>query len=543
MRRFLICAFLSSLLPAGAADSPRRGGQLRLALQAEPKTFDPYLVADEPSEMVRYLTSGVLLRVNRVTQHPEPELALSWRYLDGGRRVVLRLREGVAFSDGSPFTSRDVCYSFGRLMDPALDSPLADSFGAAKGKIACREQGAQGVSLTLPVPIAGLERLLDGVAIQSARSARKEAAVLGPFVLAEHRAGAYLVLSRNPRYWKKDERGNPLPYLDSIRFDIQRNRDLELLRFRQGELHVVNNLDPELFERVKSEMPNAARSLGASLDTEQLWFNQVPAAPLPPYKKAWFTSTAFRQAVAQAIRKDDLARLVYRGQAVAAFGPVSPANQVWFDRALKARPADPKGSLALLAREGFRLEGKVLRDRAGNTVEFSLVTNAGNKSRERMASLIQQDLAVIGIEVRIAPLDFPALIERIIKTYQYEACLLGMVNDDPDPNGQMNIWLSSGASHAWFPNQPAPATPWEAEIDKLMLAQAAEIDAAKRKQAFDRVQQIAVEQMPVIFLVNRNALVALSPELRNTQPSVLRPQTLWNAERLYFADPTRAAPQ
>src|SRR3954471_20941242 len=68
--------------------------------------------------------------------------------------------------------------------------------------------------------------------------------------------------------------------------------------------------------------------------------------------------------------------------------------------------------------------------------------------------------------------------------------LLGLVNIDLDPNGQMNVWLSSAANHQWNPNQPAPATPWEAEIDRLMRKQAATVDDAKRKPLFDRVQQI-----------------------------------------------------
>jgi peptide/nickel transport system substrate-binding protein len=427
-------------------------------------------------------------------------------------------------------------------MDPSLDSPVADSFEGAKGKIVCREESPQSVSLVLPAPIAGFERLLDGVAIvsshaQGAPVQNQPAAVLGPFVLAEHRAGAYLVLARNPHYWKKDEQGRTLPYLDSIRLEIQRNRDLELIRFRDGEFQMVNNLDPELFERVRSEMPAAARTLGASLDTEQMWFNQTPSAPLAAHKKAWFSSAGFRAAISRAIHREDLARVVYHGHAVPAAGPVSPANQYWFNQKLKPVPADPKAALARLAQEGFRLDGGVLKDKEGHAVEFSLITNAGNKSRERMASLIQQDLRAIGIQVNVVPLDFPSLIDRIVKTFQYEACLLGFVNTDLDPNGQMNVWLSSAANHPWNPNQKSPQTTWEAEIDRLMRAQAAELDPGKRKSAFDRVQQIAAEQEPLIYLVNREAMAAVSPQVKNLQPSVLFPQMLWNAERLYLDAP------
>jgi peptide/nickel transport system substrate-binding protein len=98
----------------------------------------------------------------------------------------------------------------------------------------------------------------------------------------------------------------------------------------------------------------------------------------------------------------------------------------------------------------------------------------------------------------------------------------------------MNFWLSSSAQHCWNPRQASPATQWEAEIDRLMREQAGQPDARRRKALFDRVQEIVWEEAPVIYLVNTDALVAAASALRNLQPSVLRPQLLWNVERLYF---------
>ena len=157
----------------------------------------------------------------------------------------------------------------------------------------------------------------------------------GPFFVAEYRAGEYVRLARNPHYWKKDQAGHALPYLDSVRIDIQQNRDIELARFLRGETQVVTKLDPQSFDRVEREKPGAARSLGASLDPEFLWFNQAPALAVPEWKRKWFTSVAFRHAVSRAIHRDDLARIVFRGHAHPAAGPISPANRFWFNAALK----------------------------------------------------------------------------------------------------------------------------------------------------------------------------------------------------------------
>ncbi len=75
---------------------PQSGGELRFVLRSEPKTFDPMLVDDETSETIRYLTGGVLIRVNRKTQALEPELAVSWKVAEGGKMITFRVREGLS---------------------------------------------------------------------------------------------------------------------------------------------------------------------------------------------------------------------------------------------------------------------------------------------------------------------------------------------------------------------------------------------------------------------------------------------------------------
>ena len=103
----------------------------------------------------------------------------------------------------------------------------------------------------------------------------------------------------------------------------------------------------------------------------------------------------------------------------------------------------------------------------------------------------------------------------------------------------MNVWLSSSENHQWNPSQKSPETTWEAEIDQLMRAQASATDSRKRKQSFDRVQAIVMEQAPFIYLVNRNALSAISTSLHGASPVVLRPQTYWNADQLTLGADSR----
>jgi peptide/nickel transport system substrate-binding protein len=149
-----------------------------------------------------------------------------------------------------------------------------------------------------------------------------------------------------------------------------------------------------------------------------------------------------------------------------------------------------------------------------------------------MLALMQQDLARLGIQLNVVALDFPSLIERISRSFNYESVLMAWTNIDLDPSAQMNVWTSSAANHQWNPSEKTPEFAWEAEIDKLMQAQNASQDPKQRKAYFDQVQQILADQAPMLFLVNPNALSAVAPKVKNATPAVLDPQTYWNAERL-----------
>ena len=531
-RRPLLIRVVLLLLIALSAVAQSRGGELRFCLRSEPKTFHPLLVADDASETVRYLTGGVLIRVNRLSQAPEPELATAWKVSKDGRSITFTLRDKVFFSDGTPFTADDVATTVRQMMDPKLHSPTGDAFRSGTGDVAVKVLAPNRVTITFPAAVAGLDRQFDQVAIMSAKSPKKEMAVLGPFYLADYKPGSYVLLKRNPNYWKKDESGRQLPYLDSVRLDIQPNRDIETLRFRRGEIDLINSIDAEYYDRIAESAPALVRDVGPSLDSEQMWFNQVTKSPVPAYKMAWFRSQNFRRAVSDAINREDLARVVFRSHARPAMGPVSPANRLWFNPKLKPIAYNTSSALLRLQKDGFRLEKGALRDKDGHPVEFSIVTNSGNKYRERMATMIQQDLGKIGMKVNVVTMDFPSLIDRMTQSFNYEAALLGLTNVDVDPNAQMTVWLSSGDNHQWNPGQKSPETPWEIEIDRLMRQQASAVDFKVRKAAFDRVQEIVAEQAPFLYLVNRNALSAISTALQGEVPVALRPQTYWNIEHI-----------
>jgi peptide/nickel transport system substrate-binding protein len=295
----------------------------------------------------------------------------------------------------------------------------------------------------------------------------------------------------------------------------------------------MNRLEPVIFNKLAKESSAEAKNAGPSMDVDFLWFNQVAGAQITAYKKEWFRSRNFRLAISEAINRADICRIAYHGLARPALGPFPVANAFWFDSKLKPQVFDSTAALALLKADGFKLINNQLRDKGDHPVEFSVITNQ-NKSRESMAALIQQDMQKIGIRVNITTLDFPSIGQRVTKSFEYEAILLGLTNIDLDPTGQMNVWLSSAVDHAWNPGQKKPETPWEADVDRLMLAQAASADIKKRKAAFDQVQEIVREQLPYIYLVSKDSLLAVSKSLKGVTPARLFPEAVWNIDQISF---------
>ncbi|HZP04205.1 MAG TPA: ABC transporter substrate-binding protein [Terracidiphilus sp.] len=535
MRQWIAALFLMSMLVRfGAAQAaPRLPGELAWTIGYDPKTFDPAKVDDEESEQVRYLTAGVLLRFNRLTQKVEPQLAESWSVSADDKTVTFKLRSGLQFSDGSSLTSKDAAWSIRRVLLLGKEAPASEEFIEPAGVIVSAPD-ARTVVVHLPQRVIGIGKVFDEIAIEPADRPSEGRVTSGPFVVAEYRRSQYVRLRSNPHYVKRDANGRSLPYAAGVRLDVLENHEQEMRLFERGEYDLIDSLPPDYFELLKKKNPALVRDLGPSLNTEQMWFNQAPQAPIAAWEKTWFQNRAFRVAVSQAIHRADLARIAYLGHATAAYSFISPANTAWYNSKIIAPHTDVAAAKTALASAGFRLKGTVLEDAAGHPVKFSILTNAGNEARLKMATLIQQDLGALGMQVTIVPLDFPALIERLMHTQDYEACLLGLENVDPEPNAMMNVWLSNSSNHQWNPSEETPATSWEAEIDREMNRQASSSSDVERKKAVDRVQQIVADEQPFVYLVYPNVLVAVSPRLKGVQPAVLEPELVWNVESLHL---------
>jgi peptide/nickel transport system substrate-binding protein len=538
----------------------RYGGSLVVAQRSEPKTLNPVTAADAPSREVIGRLTADLIHINRASQQTEPALAKSWTMSKDGRQFTVKLRHGLRFSDGSAFDAEDVLFSFKVYLDEKVHSPQRDLLIVGGKPIEVQKVDSYTVRFTLSQPYAAAERIFDGLAMMprhlvekaykedkfaqlwTLTTAPSEIAGMGPFRLKEYVPGQKLVLERNPYYWKIDGSKNRLPYLDELVFLFVGNEDAQTIRFQAGDTDIISRCSAESYALLSKEAASRGTELidlGPSLEYNFLVFNlnDLSSKNLGKIgaKQAWFQDLKFRLAVSSAIDREGIVKLVYAGRGAPLWGNVSPSNKFWVDQTLPhpRRSLDKARELLQSAGFSWHNDGRLV-DRQGQAVEFSIIASSSNAQRSKMATIIQDDLSQLGMDVHVVPLEFRAVVDRVFQTYDYEASIMGLGGGDADPNPEMNVWLSNGGTHLWHLGEAKPATDWEAQIDQLMQKQLVQLKYKERKHLYDQVQEIIAANVPYVFIATPNILVGAKKKIGNFKPAILDPNTLWNVEQLYF---------
>ena len=501
------------------------------------------------------LLQARLVRFNKATFELEPGLAEKWESSPDGLVHTLHLRRGLTWSDGTPFTSADVVFTFAVATDPASGSVFASVLVAGGKPVTINAPTPDTVTLTFAGPSGLGLRMLDQVAILpkhkleaayqagqfakawSAATPPSELAGLGPFVLKEYTPGQRLVFDRNPRYWRTAPNGDALPYLDRVVLEIVPDQNAELLRLQSGATDFTQDaLRPDDYvtvKRLEQQGTLKMQEIGVGTDADGLWFCLKPEARRKDPRWAFTQRPEFRQALSHAVDREEFAQTVFLGEAVPIWGPVTPGNKQWFSPNVPRYPYDQAKAKALLKSIGLedRDGNGVVEDAKGTEARFTLLTQKGLTWYERGTFVIRDAAAKVGVAFDIAPMEFGAMVQRL-QTCDYDAIYMRVLVTDIDPAGNLDFWASSGESHPWNIASKTPATEWEARIDQLMAQQGATIDMAQRYALFAEVQKVMAQGAPVLYFAAPRLYAAHSTRVRGVVPSVMRPHLLWNVDML-----------
>ena len=549
----------------------KQGGALTIATISDPLTFNLAIATDASSSgVLGYLFEG-LTETSWLTDEVEPMLAESWERSDDGLTWTFYLRRDVAWHDGQPFTAHDVDFTFNRIIYnhdiPASSRPafnfrfLDEESGEWKeAPMTVTALDDYTVRCVLPGPFAPflrsmgtaiypkhiLERHVDDGTFAATWDINADPAEIvgtGPFTIELYVPGERVVMRRNPDYWLKDDTGNSLPYIDEIVHIIVPDLESELAVFLAGESDAHGVLGEELagLEPMQEEGNFTIYRRGPAFGTTFLSFNMNPGSNpetgepyVPSEKLEWFRNKQFRQAVAYSIDKDTIIDEVYHGVGYPQWSSISPAAGDFHNPNVQKYEYDLDRANEMLDAIGWKdTDGDGIReDDAGNAIRISLVTNTGNSVRGKVGEMIQQGMEEIGIGVDYKLIEFGDLVSQLTQSYDWEAIVIGFTGG-PDPYSGISFWHSGESLHLWHPNQPQPATEWEAEIDELYVEGSRELDRVKRIEYYRRAQEIAAENVPVIYTTLSERLTAVRNVFGNMTPTLY---ALWDIRYLYRTD-------
>lgn len=528
--------------------------ELVVSSTSDPKTFNPH-TANETSSTTAF--AGVfegLTSSDGVTLEVIPSLAERWEVAEDRVTWTFHLRKDVRFHDGTPMTADDVVFSFNDIVlnDDIPGIAMRDILTIAGEKVRCEKVDDHTVRFITPVPFAPFDRIVGGVEIvpkhllEAVVNEGKYASHwnvgcdlrtivgTGPYRIAQYKNGEMLVQERWEGYWNNarfPERPGPIAVRKVL---IIPNVNTAVLKFKSGETDTYG-LRMEDYAKLAAaaEKKNfTIYDMGGSSGTLYLILNQSTVTGegrgIAPEMQRWFRDVEFRRAVAHAIDKGSIIRLVQLGLSEPLWSPEPPSNALFHNPNVCTYPYDLEKAKAMLEAAGYRdSDGDGIREMPkGTPVEFVLTTNSGNEVRVRMCQIIQEDFREIGLRVTFQPLEFNNLVNKLQNTCDWEAMVLGLTGGI-EPHFGRNVWATDGRTHMWNQRPLKPSAkrklgewkksvaawakglrPWEYEIENLFDEGVKIFDFEARRQVYFRWQQIVSEQLPFIYLTTPKSLVA-----------------------------------
>ena len=465
----------------------------------------PILASDSPSHSVASMVYNGLVKYDK-DMNIVGDLAESWDITKNGLVITFKLRKGVRWHDGKPFTAADVLYTYQVITDPKTPTAYAGDFLKVK-KAEVLDGYTFRVTYDKPFAPALISwssavlprHLLTGKDITKSPLSRHPVGT-GPYKFKEWIAGQKIVLVSNEDYFEGR------PYIDGRIMRIIPDTATMFLELRARNIGMMgltplqytrqtdNNLFKENFNKYRY-LAFAYTYLGYNL------------------KNPLFMDKRVRQAISHAINKDEIISGVLLGLGKPATGPYKHGTWAYNDK-VKIYRYDPDKARDLMKQAGWSDANKDgILEKDGRPFEFEILTNQGNETRQKCAEIIQRQLKEIGITAKIRIVEWSAFVTDFINKRRFDAVILGWtIPLDPDA---YDVWHSSKTApeELNFVSYNSP------EADEMLDKGRSTFNQADRKKYYDRFQEILAEDQPYTFLYVPDELIIISKRFRGVEPA------------------------
>lgn len=502
----LAAAYAAVSLGAGSAlaETPKRGGTAVIHVLSEQRVLNPAIRA---SGGVYYMSGKIVEPlVDKGYDGYEPVLATQWSSSDDGLQITFKLREGVAWHDGKPFTCDDVSFTAMEMWKKLLNysTVLHKNLEA----VDCPDDHTAVFKYSKPMPLDLMlaampdlghpvpKHLYEGTDIM--KNEYNNAPVgTGPFKFVEYKRGQHIIAERNDNYW----RGEEFPYLDRVVWRFIKDKSAAAAALEAGEVHMsgwtaVTMADIERFSQDERFMVGT-KGYENNIAHTTLEFN---------HRNPKLADIRVRQAIYHGLNIDYAIETIMRGFAAPGRGPVPSTGGKNYTDDVQTYPYDKAKAIALLDEAGLKPDADGIRLRLRHRpAPWSEIT-------QLWAEYFAQAMREIGIEVKILTNDAPGYLRGVYRDYDFDTAN-GFHMFRSDPAVSTMVWLRSGApAGSPWTNQFG----WQSdEIDLLIDKAASETDSDARSKMYHDIQKRVMTELPIFFAIEHPFIAVTSKQLRN----------------------------
>lgn len=465
---------------AAAADAPKAGGTLTIALNGEIDTIDPHKSVTIVAFQVEQQIFESLVRLKPTLDDVEPELAESWEQPDA-TTYIFKLRQGVKFHNGKDFKAEDVKFSFDRIMDEKTASSRKPDFTPVKSLEVVDDFT---VKFTLNNPYGPFLSKLENLRIlpnDPEMDITKTPIGTGPFVFVEWVTGQNITLKKNADYWIAGE-----PLLDEVIFRPIPEPSTRVVELQSGNINMVNEVPFKDVETLKNDANTQVYAVNGVV-RDHIGFNME--------NDMFKNNPNLRKAIAWAIDRQTIADSIMYGLAEPSQVAI-PTNNWGYD-------ATTEGAF------GYDLDkAKEFYAQADpKPTEISVKVSPTYPEEIKMAELMQQDLAKIGIDLKIEQREWSTWIDEVVSKGDYEMEIV-LISGGSDPDDFFYQWHHSGeVFNIWRYSDP--------DMDKMLEDARASVDQAARKELYAKIQQKLIADTPLTHIIYRQSVMAAGADVKD----------------------------
>ncbi len=502
--------------PASAAGEPKQGGTMVWMGHQEVAGLGPADTGPTVQAVLIFNILNPLVYYNEYAEL-EPVLAESYEVSDDGMTYTFKLHEGVMFHDGNELTAEDVKYTYDFYRDPENASTIQGTFEGI-GSIDTPDTYTVVVNME-KVNAASLSNWASVPIVPAAYHAEVGE---DTFRTAPIGTGAFKVKEWRPAEFTEleafDDHFRGRPHIDTIRQDVVPENSVRMIALQTGDAD--SSVWPLLVEDSIALESDPAFLVYRTLANSVKHFplnNELPQ----------LAEKEVRQAMMHALDRQRIINDLWNGAAQVAHSNLTPKNQFYYNSALKQYEYDPAKAAEMLDAAGWAVGTDGIREKDGTKLSFTITTITGDQARRPIAELAQQMLAEVGIEVQLAEAPVSAILEALTGGTMDASIFNWTYGSTPEPDPYATLHSAGGNNFANY-NNP--------EMDALIEEGTLLVDPEARKEVYNKIQELFVEDVPVLYLQFDEWMNPFSTRVKGLPESPLSPDPIYYRSHAYWLD-------